>query len=52
MIKLWRYNHITGYWLPVRSCAIEQAKEWLSVYIQDDQLGVYLLSKSKPKHLP
>jgi hypothetical protein len=24
----------------------------LSVYSKDDQLGVYLLSKSKPKHRP
>jgi hypothetical protein len=52
MIKLWRYNPITGYWIAVRSCAVDQASEWLSVYSKDDQLGVYLLSKSKPKHRP
>jgi hypothetical protein len=50
MIKLWRHNPITGCWVCVRSCDIEQAQYWLSIYFQDDQLGVYLLSKRKPKN--
>lgn len=49
MLKLWRLNKITGYWVIQRLCAPETATLWLEVYQKDEPEELFVLSKNKPR---
>jgi len=51
-MKLWEYNKITGYWNFVRSVKAETADQWLSLFRQDNPLGIYMLSSKRPTKYP
>ena len=50
MIKLWRYNYITGYWQFIRKCEDDVAMQWLAIFQSDSPNDVFKLSKIKPQN--
>jgi hypothetical protein len=52
MITLYKFNRITGYWVAVRQCDEDTAREWLRVFEQDEPEEYFYLSRRTPKHNP
>lgn len=51
-LGLWKYNKITGYWVPVRSVTEETGKAWLDIFQRDEPGESFKLSIHKPSGAP
>lgn len=48
MKKLWKYNKLTGYWVFIRECNIDTAKNWLEIFSNDEPKEKFMLSRKNP----
>ena len=52
MIKIWKYDPITGYWKYVRDCYRERKDDWLKILRGDEPGIVFRAVNVRPKTAP
>jgi len=52
VMKLWKYNAITGNWVYQRTTSKEDANQWLLIFRKDDPEDAFRISKNKPSGKP
>ena len=52
-ITLWVYNRVTGYWNTEKTITrVEDAQQWLALFMRDNPKEHYVLAKRRPKKIP
>ncbi len=52
VIRLWRYNTVTGYWVYVRDCYRDRAQDWLRIFQSDEPDATFRASNRRPTTAP
>ncbi len=50
--QLWKYNQITGLWVPQRTVTDETAEKWLAIFKRDEPREHFTVSTKKPSGKP
>lgn len=52
LMKIWRWNEVTGYWKYERDCYRENTENWLKIFSDDEPGVVFRASNRRPVKAP
>ena len=52
VMTLWRFNKVTGYWIPERKVTAETKEQWLEIFQEDNPDDTFVVSERKPRNAP
>ena len=52
VVKLWKYNRVTGYWVLVRDCYRDRVQDWMRIFQSDEPNEIFRASNRRPVGAP